>query len=57
VCWEDASAIPVTRRWADVRAARRMIGFEPAVPLATGLSRLVDWWRGEQPVQKRFALG
>jgi nucleoside-diphosphate-sugar epimerase len=57
VCWEDASAIPVARRWADVRAARRMIGFEPTVPLATGLSRLVDWWRGEQPVQKRLALG
>jgi UDP-glucose 4-epimerase len=57
VCWEDASAVPVARRWADVRAARGVIGFEPTIPLATGLSRLVDWWRGEQPVPKRLALG
>jgi nucleoside-diphosphate-sugar epimerase len=30
---------------ADVRAARRLLGFEPRVDLAAGIRRTVDWYR------------
>lgn len=39
---------PVQRRLADVQKARRLIGFEAAVPLDEGLERLVAWWKAEQ---------
>lgn len=35
----------VTRRLADVSAARRRLGWKPEVGLEEGLSRLVAWWR------------
>ena len=35
----------VPRRWADTRRARERLGFEAAVGLDEGLSRLVAWWR------------
>ncbi|MEW1954768.1 NAD-dependent epimerase/dehydratase family protein [Terrabacter sp. NPDC080008] len=38
----------VTRRLASIDAARRQLGWEPAVPLSEGLARLVDWWRAER---------
>jgi UDP-glucose 4-epimerase len=38
----------VTRRLADTRLAREQIGFDAEVGLEEGLTRLVDWWRGER---------
>jgi nucleoside-diphosphate-sugar epimerase len=38
----------VTRRLADTRLSREQLGFEAEVGLEEGLTRLVDWWRGER---------
>jgi UDP-glucose 4-epimerase len=38
----------VTRRLADTRLARDELGFEAEVDLEEGLTRLVEWWRGER---------
>jgi UDP-glucose 4-epimerase len=38
----------VSRRLADVTAARREIGFQAEVPLDEGLRRLVAWWQKER---------
>jgi UDP-glucose 4-epimerase len=38
---------PVQRRLADVEKARRLIGFEAAIPLDDGLERLVAWWKSQ----------
>jgi UDP-glucose 4-epimerase len=36
------------RRCADIAAARRLLGYAPAVDLDDGLADLVAWWRAEQ---------
>src|SRR5437867_1567009 len=38
---------PVSRRLADVRKARRLLGFEAQVPVEAGLATFVDWWMRE----------
>jgi UDP-glucose 4-epimerase len=38
----------VTRRLADTELAREELGFEAEVGLEEGLTRLVQWWRGER---------
>ncbi len=38
----------VTRRLADTSLARDQLGFEAEVDLEEGLTRLVEWWRGER---------
>jgi UDP-glucose 4-epimerase len=38
----------VTRRLADVSAAREVLGWKSDIGLEDGLRRLVDWWRGER---------
>jgi UDP-glucose 4-epimerase len=38
----------VTRRRADTSLAREQLGFEAQVDLEEGLTRLVEWWRGER---------
>jgi UDP-glucose 4-epimerase len=38
----------VTRRLADTSLAREELGFEAAVGLEEGLTRLVEWWRAER---------
>jgi UDP-glucose 4-epimerase len=38
----------VTRRLADTALAREQLGLEAEVDLEAGLTRLVDWWRGER---------
>ncbi len=38
----------VTRRLADVSAARQRLGWKPEVDLDEGLRRLVAWWRSER---------
>lgn len=45
VFWEGRTNL-VTRRVADVDAARRTIGFESSVSLTDGLAGFVKWWRG-----------
>ncbi|MBI4169626.1 MAG: GDP-mannose 4,6-dehydratase [Acidobacteria bacterium] len=36
----------VVATWADVLKARRLLGYEPKVPLGEGLARFVEWYRG-----------
>ena len=38
----------VSRRLADTGLAREQLGFEAEVDLEEGLTRLVEWWRGER---------
>ncbi|OLE08293.1 MAG: NAD-dependent epimerase [Cyanobacteria bacterium 13_1_40CM_2_61_4] len=38
----------VSRRLADTRKARQLLGFETRVPLEEGLRQLVAWWRKER---------
>jgi UDP-glucose 4-epimerase len=33
---------------ADTSAAREQLGFEAKVDVEAGLTRLVEWWRGER---------
>jgi UDP-glucose 4-epimerase len=44
----------VTRRLADVSAARDDLGFVAEVPLEDGLRELVEWWR---PLREEIAAG
>ncbi len=44
----------VTRRLADVSAARDDLGFVAEVPLSDGLRELVEWWR---PLRDEIAAG
>jgi UDP-glucose 4-epimerase len=39
---------PVSRRLADVTAARERLGFSASISLEEGLRSLVDWWRAQQ---------
>jgi len=36
--------VPIT--WADISRAEKMLGYAPRVPLAEGLKRFVEWFRG-----------
>jgi UDP-glucose 4-epimerase len=40
----------VTRRLADISAARQRLGWKPEVDLDDGLRRLVGWWRSERSI-------
>jgi UDP-glucose 4-epimerase len=40
----------VTRRLADISAARQRLGWKPEVDLDDGLRRLVGWWRSERAI-------
>lgn len=42
---ETAQAGEVTRYVADISKARRLLGYEPKVPLSTGIRRYVAWCR------------
>jgi UDP-glucose 4-epimerase len=44
---------PVPRRLASTEKARRMLGFEAAVPLDEGLARLVAWWRAQREERRQ----
>jgi UDP-glucose 4-epimerase len=50
----DRAVNGVTRRLADVSAARRDLGFEAQVGLEDGLRDLVAWWR---PLRSEIAAG
>jgi UDP-glucose 4-epimerase len=45
---QERKVNPVSRRLADTTKAERLLGFRAEVGLAEGLSRLVDWWRGQR---------
>jgi UDP-glucose 4-epimerase len=56
--WEERTVNPVPRGLADMNAARRTIGFETSVPLAAGLTGLVEWWRHQSlPVLAAERIG
>jgi UDP-glucose 4-epimerase len=44
----------VTRRLADISAARQDLGWEPTIGLEDGLRMLVEWWR---PLREEIAAG
>jgi UDP-glucose 4-epimerase len=50
--WQEGQVNPVLRRWADTNAARRTIGFEANIPLALGMTSLVDWWRNKSTARQ-----
>jgi nucleoside-diphosphate-sugar epimerase len=41
--------------WADVSKARRLLGWEPQVPLSEGVRRLVEWYNSERSWVKEIA--
>ena len=43
--------------WADVNKARRLLGWQPTVGLAEGVSRLVDWYKTERQWASRIQTG
>jgi UDP-glucose 4-epimerase len=45
--WEASRVGEVTRYVADITKARRLLDYEPQVPLAEGIRRYVQWWRDE----------
>jgi len=47
---EERSINPVSRRLADISAAKEHLGFEATVGLKDGLARLVEWWRTEKGI-------
>jgi len=44
--WLPRQTGDVSRTWADIGAARRALGFEPATPFREGIARFVQWLRG-----------
>ncbi|HYI33582.1 MAG TPA: NAD-dependent epimerase/dehydratase family protein [Glaciibacter sp.] len=50
----DRAVNGVTRRLADVSAAKRDLGFEASVGIDDGLRELVEWWR---PLRNEIAAG
>lgn len=47
VTYEPARVGEVTRYVADLTKARRLLGYEPEVPLTAGISRYIEWWRSQ----------
>jgi UDP-glucose 4-epimerase len=47
----ERSVNKVSRRLADTRRARELLGFEAEVDLEEGLTRLVKWWREERAAE------
>lgn len=43
--YEPSRVGEVTRYVADISKARRILGYEPQVPLTSGIPKYVDWWR------------
>jgi UDP-glucuronate 4-epimerase len=41
--WLPAQIGDVRRTWADTRAAREALGFEPQISIEEGIARFADW--------------
>ncbi len=48
VVYAPAHPADMMANWADVRKAKRLLGWQPQVNLEEGVSRLVDWYRRER---------
>jgi nucleoside-diphosphate-sugar epimerase len=42
--YKPAHPADVPATWANIRVAREQLGWSPAVPLADGIARLVEWY-------------
>lgn len=45
---EDAHPADMDATWADISKARKLLGWEPKVPLDEGIRRTVEWWEREK---------
>jgi len=45
ITFDDSRVGEVTRYVADISKARALLGYEPQVPLSSGIRRYVEWWR------------
>jgi UDP-glucuronate 4-epimerase len=43
--WFPPQVGDVPRTWADISAARRVLGYAPSISLEEGLTRFVAWWK------------
>jgi nucleoside-diphosphate-sugar epimerase len=43
--YEAARAGDIMHSWADISAARQLLGYEPSVGFQEGLRRAIDWYR------------
>ncbi len=49
VTYEPSRTGEVTRYVADIGKARSVLGYNPQVPLSSGLIRTVEWWKSTRP--------
>jgi nucleoside-diphosphate-sugar epimerase len=47
----------IRRSEADISLARRLIGYEPGVPIEEGLRRTVEWFRTSNSAQRATPHG
>lgn len=52
-----ANPADMLANWADVTKARQMLGWQPEVPLAEGVARLVAWYNAEREWAKGVDTG
>jgi nucleoside-diphosphate-sugar epimerase len=45
---QPAHPADMLANWADIQKARRLLGWEPQVPLLDGVNRLVAWYLAER---------
>jgi UDP-glucuronate 4-epimerase len=45
VARQPAQAGDVARTWADIRKARRLLGYRPGMDIREGIARFVEWYR------------
>jgi nucleoside-diphosphate-sugar epimerase len=45
----------ILANWADIKKAKRLLGWEPKVDLIEGMKHLVDWYRSERDWAKEVA--
>jgi len=48
VTYEPSRVGEVTRYVADISKARELLGYDPQIPLSSGLIKCVEWWRNQR---------